>query len=185
MPALKLALLIFVVPLSSLAVHAADPSPGAMQEMFNLCAERTKLELKLQYIEKRLAKLEKEQFAAFTRVADPAGCDYVEEISDIMYFARAKQDVRANELLLWHAPGIYRVKDSKPKLETNGECWYFRPDRDIKKGHRFTIVLIRDAPEESKNKAKGPMPRSVRGRDPERAYKTIIYPRTKVDPKDR
>ena len=71
---------------------------------------------------------------------------------------------------MYHAPGIYRVKDSKPKLTTKGECWYFRPDRDIKKGQRMTIELVYDAPEEIELAAKGFFPLTDRARDPERPY---------------
>ena len=76
--------------------------------------------------------------------------------------------------LLYHAPGIYRVKDSKPKLTTKGECWYFRPDRGIKKGQRMTIERVYDAPEEVALEAKGFSPLTDRARDPERPYNTKI-----------
>ena len=78
-------------------------------------------------------------------------------------------------MLLYHAPGIYRVKDIKPKLTTKGECWYFKPDRDIAAGKIFTIELIHDAPEESANVKAGFMPHTDRARDPGRAYATKIH----------
>ena len=114
------------------------------------------------------------EFAGFDRVADPTGTDYWESISDTVLYATARQDIRKGELLVYHAPGIYRVKDSKPKLTTKGECWYFRPDRDIKKGQRMTIELVYDAPEEIELAAKGFFPLTDRARDPERPYHTKI-----------
>jgi hypothetical protein len=161
---------------------AADkPGPKGRQELFDLSAQRKKLALdrelidkQLAAIDKRLAELEKVEFAGFDRVADPTGTDYWESISDTVLFATARQDIGKGELLVYHAPGIYRVKDSKPKLSTKGECWYFRPDRDIKKGQRMTIELIYDAPEEIALVAKGFAPLTDRARDPERPYHTKI-----------
>src|SRR5262245_46748945 len=161
---------------------AADPpSPQGRQELFDLSAQRSKLALerelldrRLAAIEKRLAELEKVGFAEFDRVADPTGSDYWESISDTVLFATASQDIGKGELLVYHAPGIYRVKVSKPKLTTKGECWYFRPNRDIKKGQRMTIERIYDAPEEIALAAKGFFPLTDRAVDPERPYNTKI-----------
>jgi hypothetical protein len=161
---------------------AADaPSPEGRQELFDLSAQRNRLALehelidkRLAAIDKRLAELEKVEFAGFDRVADPTGTDYWESISDTVLFATAKQDISKGELLMYHAPGIYRVKDQKPRLSTKGECWYFRPDRDIKKGQRITIELVYDAPEEIEITAKGFFPMTDRARDPERPYNTKI-----------
>jgi hypothetical protein len=166
--------------LGSLA--AADtPGPAGRQELFDLSAQRAKLVLereligrRLAVIDKRLAELEKREFAGFERVADPTGSDYSELISDTVRYATARQDVRKGELLLYHAPGIYRVKDVRPKLTTKGECWYFRPDRDVKKGQQMTIALVYDAPEEIALEAKGFFPQTDRARDPDRPYNTKI-----------
>jgi hypothetical protein len=118
--------------------------------------------------------VEKAAFAGFDRVADPTGTDYWESISDTVLFATARRDIRKGELLLYHAPGIYRVRDSRPKLTTKGECWYFRPDRDIKTGQRVTIARVYDAPEEIALAAQGLFPLTDRARDPERPYNTKI-----------
>ena len=99
---------------------AADaPSPQGRQELFDLSAQRNKLvfereliDKRLAALDKRLAELEKVEFAAFDRVADPTGTDYWESISDTVLFATARQHIRKSELLVYHAPGIYRVKDS-------------------------------------------------------------------------
>ena len=162
---------------------AADaPSSEGRQELFGLSAQRNKLALerelidrRLAALDKRLAELEKVEFAGFDRVADPTGTDYWESISDTVLFATARQDIRKNELLLYHAPGIYRVNDVKPKLTTKGECWYFRPCRAIAKSQRFTIVLVYDAPEEIELKAKGFFPLTDRARDPDRPYTAEIH----------
>ncbi len=175
MPASKTPVVAFLIAFVSwFSAGAEEPTPEGMQEMFNLSARRTKVLLELEYLDKRLAQLEKEQFAQFERVARTTGTDYWESISDNVTFARATQDIRAGELLLNHAPGIYRVKDVRPKLTTNGECWYFKPDRDIRKGEEFTIILVYDAPEELELKAKGFFPLTSRARDPDRPYNTEI-----------
>jgi hypothetical protein len=161
---------------------AADASgPEGRQELFDLSAQRNKLALERELIDKRLAvinqrlaELEKVEFGGFERVADPTGTDYWESISDTVLFATAKQEIGKGELLMYHAPGIYRVKDLKPRLSTKGECWYFRPDRNIKKGERMTIELVYDAPEEIALIAKGFFPLTDRARDPERPYNTKI-----------
>jgi hypothetical protein len=163
---------------------AADPAPTGkgkaappdrMQELFDLSVRRHKLQFDLDTVTKLLAKAEKEQMAGFDRVATPTGSDYWESISDNVVLARATADIKAGELLLYHAPGIYRVKDAKPKLTTKGECWYFKPDRDIAAGQAFTIELIHDAPEELANVKAGFMPHTDRARDPARAYTTKIH----------
>jgi hypothetical protein len=151
------------------------PSPSGMQELFDLSVKRNKLQFELQVVEKLLDKTEQEQFASFERIATPTGSDYWESISDNVVFAKATKDIAPNELLLYHSPGIYRVKESKPKLTTKGECWYFRPDRKIVAGQEFTIELIHDAPEEIENVKKGFAPHTDRARDPARAYKTRIH----------
>ncbi len=162
-------------------VAAETPSPEGRQKLFDLSAERNKLALerelvakRLAEIDQRIAELEKVEFAQFERVANPTGSDYWESISDTVLFAIASQDIRKGELLLYHVPGIYRVKDAKPKLTTKGECWYFRPDRDIKKGERITIERVYDAPEEIALVAKGFAPATDRARDPARPYHTKI-----------
>ena len=145
-----------------------------MQKLFDLSARQMQLRLELQILQKQLARLEREQLDRFERVADPTGSDYWESISDTVLTAKAGEEIHAHELLLYHAPGIYRVKDVRPRLTTDGECWYFRPDRDIHKGEEFTIVLIYDSPEELELQAKGLAPHRHRGRDPGRAYTTEI-----------
>jgi hypothetical protein len=167
---------------SAATVQAEQPdtgktasSPSNMQEAFDLSARRNKLLLELQNVEKRLEKAEKEAFAGFERVATPTGSDYWESISDNVVYAKAMRDIQKDELLLYHAPGIYSVKGLKPKLMTKGECWYFRPDRKIAAGQAFTIELIHDLPEEVEKVKKGFAPHTDRARDPARAYGTRIH----------
>jgi hypothetical protein len=162
------------VALYAAGVAADPPTPRGRQELFDLSARRAKLQFELANLDRRLAALERAEFAGFDRVADPTGSDYWESVSDTVLFATARQDVRKGELLLYHVPGIYRVKDARPKLTTKGECWYFRPDRDIKKAERFAVVLVYDAPEDEAARAKGFAPSTSRGRDPERAFNTKI-----------
>jgi hypothetical protein len=159
----------------ALGKRKATPTATGMQELFNLSVRRNKLQLDLQVVEKLMEKAEQKQFAGFERVATPTGTDYWESISDNVVYAKATAEIQADELLLYHAPGIYRVKDSKPKLTTKGECWYFRPDRKIAAGQAFTIELIHDAPEELANVKQGFAPHTDRARDPARAYKTKVH----------
>jgi hypothetical protein len=147
--------------------------PDRMQGVFDLAVRRQKLQFDLAVVTKLLEKAEREQMAGFDRVATPTGSDYWESISDTV--VRATADVTAGELLLYHAPGIYRVKDVRPKLTTRGECWYFKPDRDIAAGKAFTIELVHDAPEEIANVKAGFAPHSDRARDAARAYTTKIH----------
>lgn len=149
--------------------------PDRMQGLFDLAVRRQKLQLDLAVVTKLLEQAEREQMAGFDRVATPTGSDYWESISDNVVRAAATADVRAGELLLYHAPGIYRVKDVRPKLTTQGECWYFKPDRDIAAGKGFTIELVHDAPEEVANVKAGFAPYTDRARDPARAYTTKIH----------
>jgi hypothetical protein len=149
--------------------------PDRLQELFDLAVRQQKLRSDLDVVTKLLAKAEKEQMAGFDRVATPTGSDYWESISDNVVQATSTSDIKAGELLLYHAPGIYRVKDVKPKLTTKGECWYFKPDRNISAGRAFTIELIHDAPEELANVKAGLAPHTDRARDPARAYTTKIH----------
>ena len=137
---MRLLPLALVALLAAPAVAADPPTPRGRQELFDLSARRAKLRFELATLDKQIAALERAEFAGFDRVADPTGTDYWESVSDTVLFATARQDVRKGELLLYHAPGIYRVKDARPKLTTYGECWYFRPDRDIKKADRDSMV---------------------------------------------
>ena len=140
---MRLSLSLIVVVLATCVlwpVGTADaPSPEGRQELFDLSAKRTKLLLELEQTDKRIAALEKTEFAGTDRVATPTGSDYFESISDTVQFATAKKDITKGELLLFHAPGIYRVKDVMPKLTTKGVCWYFRPNRDIK-GQQIAVA---------------------------------------------
>ena len=149
--------------------------PDRMQGLFDLAVRQQKLQFDLAVVTKLLEKAEKEQMAGFDRVATPTGSDYWESISDDVVRATATADIKAGELLLYHAPGIYRVKDVRPKLTTKGECWYFKPDRDIAAGKAFAIELVHDAPEEIANVKAGFAPHSDRARDPGRAYATKIH----------
>jgi hypothetical protein len=150
--------------------ESGTASPERLQQLFELAARKGKIELELRYVERKIAELEQEQFAGFERVATPLSSDYWESISDTVLVAKATGDIRAGELLLYHAPGIYRVKDVRPKLTTEGECWYFLPDRAIRKGEEFTII-----PEYSRGgSGDGGGEEANRGRDPMLPYKTEI-----------
>jgi hypothetical protein len=97
----------------TLSVAFADgPSPDGWQKLFDLSAERNKLALERELIEKRLAKIDKRlaglenvEFAQFERVANPTASDYWESISDTVLLANASRDIVKGELLVYHAPG--------------------------------------------------------------------------------
>jgi hypothetical protein len=150
---------------SLIAPHAMAEASDLdnMQQLFDLSVKQTRLRLDLQFVQKQLDDLEKKQFADFERVADPIGSEYSESISDMVLRAKATRDVRADELLLYHAPGIYRVKDTRPELATEGECWYFQPDREIKKGEAFTILPAESAGGDPQPQGRNPKePRRVK-----------------------
>lgn len=175
------AVVILCLSIAGLLSAQDAAGPSGLQELFDLSVQRKKLaferdviEKRLAAIDRRLAELEAVQFAAFERVADPTGSDYFESLSDTVLFATATRDISQGELLLYHAPGIYRVRESKPTLTTKGECWYFRPDRDVRQGQQMTIALVYDAPEELALQAQGYFPLTSRARDPEQAYDTRI-----------
>ncbi len=166
--------LLLVTVVATGADSVRNPNAEALQEMFDLSARRTKMLLEVDFINKRLAALETEHLSQFAKVAEPTGSEYWESVSDDVVSACALEEISTGELLLYHPPGIYRVKEIKPKLTTEGECWYFRPNRNIRGGQEFSIVLVHDAPEELQYIAHGFAPHSNRARDPERAYKTKI-----------
>ncbi len=163
-----------VVSALDLAEAAAPPDPGRLQELFDLSARRRQLELQLEYIDRRIAELEKQQFSDFERVADPIGSDYWESISDTVLYAKATRNIAEDELLLYHAPGIYRVKGVRPTLTTDGECWYFRPDREIREGEEFTVIPMRVTEDVRASEPEGSAPLAVMGSDPDRPLKAEI-----------
>jgi len=146
-------------------------------------AELQQIDERIAQIQDRLEAIERGELGEFERVAGNAvlGCDeeplYGQPSYGIILYANATGDIRENELLLFHADGVYRTKGSFPKLTTTGVGWYFRPNRDIPSGSRFVVACIQDAPEEIRNVKNGYMPDSDRARDPSRAYNTQIFVR--------
>jgi hypothetical protein len=90
-----LALLFLIFPAGELCAQA-DPNSRQLQEMFDLSAKRTRVLWELDYIDKRLATLERSMSAAWERVADPTGVDYSEIISDTILHAKATKDFSSN-----------------------------------------------------------------------------------------
>lgn len=213
--------LILCAILPAVALFSAEPAAGpvdpprmaVLQEMHDLGAERTRLDLKKRYfeqrlkielagettagaelrrinarlgeIETRLIKIHARELGKFERVAADAVLDCSEEPQygqpayGIILHATAGRDIAANELLLFHAGGVYRTRGSFPRLTTTGEGWYFRPNRAIRRGDKFVVACIQDAPEEIANVKKGFMPNSDRARDPGRAYRTNVFIRAR------
>ena len=186
------------------------PTAAVLHEMHDLCAERTRLDIRRPYFERiierepsrreaataelqkideriaqiqdRLEEIERSELSEFECVARNAKLECSEEplygqpSYGIILYSNATEDIRKNELLLFHADGVYRTKGSFPKLTTGtGAGWYFRPNRDIPSGSRFVVACIQDAPEEIQNVKNGYMPDSDRARDPSRAYNTQIF----------
>jgi hypothetical protein len=145
-------------------------------------AELQKIDERIAQIQDRLDEIERSELAEFECVARNTKLECSEEplygqpSYGIILYANATEDIRKNELLLFHADGVYRTKRSFPKLTTGtGAGWYFRPNRDIPSGSRFVVACIQDAPEEIQNVKNGYMPDSDRARDPSRAYNTQIF----------
>ncbi|MBN2130031.1 MAG: hypothetical protein JW741_11070, partial [Sedimentisphaerales bacterium] len=163
---------------------------ASLQRHHDLAAEHTRLliyrnagtpaeqERKRKQIEenRRLAaEIEKNELDGYERVATDATEPCFEEDNyAIKVTGKATHDIRANELLLLHADGVFRTMGTFPKLTTTGRGWYFRPDRAIPRGKWFVAKCIQDAPEEIENVKRGFMPGSSRARDPARAYRTQV-----------
>jgi hypothetical protein len=145
-------------------------------------AQLQQIDQRIAQIQGRLEEIERSELGEFERVARNAVLECAEEplygqpSYGIILHANATDDIREDELLLFHASTVYRTKGSFPKLTTGtGAGWYFRPNRDIPSGRRFVVVCIQDAPEEIRNVKNGYMPDSDRARDPSRAYNTKIF----------
>ncbi len=195
---------------SGTPVASEPPTTAVLQEMHDLHAEQTRLDIKRRYfkrvierepsrrqaataelqqideriaqIQDRLEEIERSELGEFECVARNARLECAEEplygqpSYGIILYANATDDIRENELLLFHASAVYRTKGPFPKLTTGtGAGWYFRPNRDIPSGSRFVVACIQDAPEEIQNVKNGYMPDSDRARDPSRAYNTQIF----------
>lgn len=145
-------------------------------------AELQQIDQRIAQIQDRLEEIERSELGEFECVARNAVLECAEEplygqpSYGIILYADATDDIREDELLLFHASAVYRTKGSFPKLEKGtGAGWYFRPNRDIPSGRRFVVACIQDAPEEIQNVKNGYMPDSDRARDPSRAYNTQIF----------
>ncbi len=164
-----------------------DSRVAALQEVHDLCAERTRLRIhhrdghpRLAEIEQRLGDLHEGPLKELQTVASDASlaCSeepmYGQRSYGIILYATAVEDLAEDELLLYHADRVYRGT-SYPKLTTTGEGWYFRPQVAVPKGTHFVVACIQDAPEELERVRQGFMPNSDRARDPGRPYRTQIF----------
>ncbi len=172
------------------AVSATDPMNLALQEVHDLCAEETRLRIhhrkghpRFAEIEERIAEIHTRALRDLETVARDGALDCSEEPRfgqpsyGIILQARAVNDIKANELLLYHARRVYRTRSTFRRLTTRGAGWFFRPNVDIPKGTRFVVACHQDAPEELENVKKGLMPNSDRARHPDRPYRTQIFNR--------
>ena len=168
----------------------ADSINAALQEIHDLCAERTRLRIhhrkghpRFAEIERRIAEIHGQALSEFEAVATDAVLEcselpmYGQPSYGVILYATSSDDIAANELLLFHADRVYRTRGSFQKLTTTGEGWYFRPEVDIPQGSKFVVACIQDAPEEIENVRNGFMPNSDRARDPDRPYRTEIFGR--------
>lgn len=130
---------------------------------------------------RRLETIHRKELGQFERVADGAGlfCQeesiYGQPSYGIVMYAFSTQDIATNELLLFHADGVYRTAGTFRPLTTTGNGFYFRPNANIPKESRFVVACIQDAPEEIQNVKNGFMPDSNRARDPQRPYQTQVF----------
>jgi hypothetical protein len=129
----------------------------------------------------RLETIHRNELGQFERVADGAGlfCQeepfYGQPSYGIVMYAFSTRDIAANELLLFHAGGVYRTAGTFRPLTTTGNGFYFRPNANIPKESRLVAACIQDAPEEIQNVKNGFMPDSNRARDPQRPYRTQVF----------
>ena len=170
------------------AATKGDIINKALQEVHDLCAERTRLRIhhrdahpRYAEIECRIAEIHDRTLREFETVATDAVVECSEEplygqpSYGVILYAIAIDDIAASELLLFHAAHVYRTRGSFPNLATTGAGWYFRPNANISNGTRFVVACIQNAPEEIENVKIGFMPNSDRARNPDRPYRTEIY----------
>lgn len=168
----------------------ADSINTALQEIHDLCAERTRLRIhhreghpRFAEIEGRIAEIHRRVLREFETVATDAALEcsgeplYGQPSYGVILYAASVDNITANELLLFHADRVYRTRGSFLPLATTGEGWYFRPNAEIPRGARFVVACIQDAPEEIENVRNGFMPNSDRARQPNRPYRTEIFGR--------
>lgn len=172
------------------AHKAAIPINSALQEIHDLCVQRTRLRIhhrtghpRFAEIERRIDEIHHRKLREFQTVAKDACLECSEEPRfgqpsyGIILNATSVEDIAAGELLLFHGSRVYRTSGSFPKLTTKGEGWYFRPNVDIPKGTQLFVACIQDAPEEIENVKNGFMPNTNRARNPNRPYRTKIFGR--------
>jgi hypothetical protein len=181
----------------------AVPTDSVLQEMHDLRAELTRLDLKLRYyksvikrepkqradheekhkkvseqivaIHNHIETIQETELPGFERVTAYAALDCSEEESyAIILRASATARIAKDELLLFHAGDIYRTSGEFTPLKTTDAGFYFRPDREIAANKKFRVFCIQDAPEEIENVKNGFMPDSDRARKPNRAYQTQV-----------
>jgi hypothetical protein len=181
----------------------AAPTDLVLQEMHDLRAELTRLDIKLRYhrsvinrepkqradheekhkkvsgqivaIHNRIETIQETELPRFERVTAYAALDCSEEESyAIILCASATARIAKDELLLFHAGDIYRTSGEFTPLKTTGAGFYFRPDHEIAANKNFRVFCIQDAPEEIENVKNGFMPDSDRARKPNRAYETQV-----------
>lgn len=181
----------------------AAPTDSVLQEMHDLRAELTRLELKIRHyksaierepnqrakhqakhdelservvaIHNRIESIRETELPEFERVTSYAALDCSEEESyAIVVYASATVRIEKDELLLFHAGDIYRTSGEFTPLKTTGAGLFFRPDREIAANKKFRVFCIQDAPEEIENVKNGFIPDSDRARKPNRAYETEV-----------
>ena len=172
------------------AATSTDSINTALQEVHDLCAERTRLRIhhrnghpRFDEIDRRIAEIHGETLRELETVATNAALECSEEplygqpSYGVILYATSVDDITAGELLLFHADRVYRTGGSFRRLTTTGEGWYFRPNVGIPAGSRFVVACIQDAPEEIENVRRGFMPNTNRARNPNRPYRTEIFGR--------
>lgn len=143
--------------------------------------ELSGIENRLARIVTRLESIHQHELGPFERVAERAVLEcheeplYGQSSYGIILYAVATHDIAAEELLLFHARGVYRTTGKFRALTTTGQGFYFRPNANIPRGERFVVACIQDAPEEIQNVKNGLMPDSDRARDPRRPYRTQVF----------
>jgi len=145
--------------------------------------ELTRITNRLTAISSRLQEIHDKELGQFERVAEHAALACSEEPRygqpsyEIILDAKSIRPIRANELLLFHAGGVYRTQGEFQPLRSTGQGFYFRPNVNVPNGQQFTVACIQDAAEEIANVKNGFMPNSDRARDPGRPYRTQIFGR--------
>ncbi|WP_442508636.1 protein kinase domain-containing protein [Novipirellula sp. SH528] len=152
-------------------------------------ARREKLiEARQQEITNRLKVIHESELGDLRRVAENATLECSEEPHygqpsyGVIVYAKTRDRIQKDELLLFHAGSLYRTRGTIRPLRTTGNGFFLRPNVAIPADRHIALACIQDAKEENENVKNGIMPDSDRARNPSRAYRANVFDRQSGKP---